>query len=161
MPMITCPQCGTERIVVEGKRKNCRKCGQALSTIKPKPAKPQIYTRDELIEKFPEAVKEIRKAAVEEFKDTFSGEGEGEGPSVEAMTEHFPELVKEIADGAAEAAGETARVAGEEALAAAQAEFKAKIAEKDTEIDGLKKQIEELSAADETAKPAAKGKKKK
>jgi len=31
MARVTCPQCGTERVVVEGKRKNCRKCGTRLT----------------------------------------------------------------------------------------------------------------------------------
>ena len=31
MARIKCPQCGTERVVIEGKRKNCRKCGTRLT----------------------------------------------------------------------------------------------------------------------------------
>jgi len=31
MARVRCPQCGTERVVVEGKRKNCRKCGTKLT----------------------------------------------------------------------------------------------------------------------------------
>ena len=31
MARVKCPQCGTERVVVEGKRKNCRKCGTRLT----------------------------------------------------------------------------------------------------------------------------------
>jgi hypothetical protein len=40
MARVKCPQCGTERVVVEGKRKNCRKCGTKL-TADMAPAKPK------------------------------------------------------------------------------------------------------------------------
>lgn len=31
MARVTCPNCGTVRVVVEGKRKKCRKCGTPLT----------------------------------------------------------------------------------------------------------------------------------
>lgn len=44
MARVRCPQCGTERVVVEGKRKNCRKCGTKLTAdmaqARPKARKP-------------------------------------------------------------------------------------------------------------------------
>ncbi len=33
MPTVKCPNCGRERLVVEGKKKKCRKCGTPLSAI--------------------------------------------------------------------------------------------------------------------------------
>ena len=43
MARIKCPQCGTERVVIEGKRKNCRRCGTRLTAdmaqLKPKARK--------------------------------------------------------------------------------------------------------------------------
>ena len=112
MPIIKCPQCGKEQLIVDGKRKNCRRCNTPLSTITPKPAKPLKFSAAQLVEQFPKAVDEIKELAaaeaVEAFKATFSGEGES-GPSAELMAEHFPALVTEIADGAAEAATEAAK----------------------------------------------------
>ncbi|NLH43271.1 MAG: hypothetical protein GX448_15635 [Planctomycetes bacterium] len=40
MACVRCPSCGTERVVVEGKRKNCRKCGAKL-TADMAPARPK------------------------------------------------------------------------------------------------------------------------
>lgn len=31
MPIVKCPNCGRERLVVEGKKKKCRKCGTPLT----------------------------------------------------------------------------------------------------------------------------------
>jgi ribosomal protein S27E len=43
MARVKCPQCGTERVVVDGKRKNCRKCGTKLTAdmaqVKPRARK--------------------------------------------------------------------------------------------------------------------------
>lgn len=32
MPRVRCPDCGAERVVMEGKVKNCLKCGRKLSS---------------------------------------------------------------------------------------------------------------------------------
>ncbi|MEN6424022.1 MAG: hypothetical protein ABFE13_01565 [Phycisphaerales bacterium] len=49
MARVTCPNCGTVRVVVEGKRKNCRKCGTRLTAEmaqeKPKARKPAKATK--------------------------------------------------------------------------------------------------------------------
>lgn len=94
---IKCPKCGTVRIVQEGKSKNCRKCRTVLTTVTPKPKKPIKLSALEITESFPAAVKEIKSLAIEEFKQTFSGEG-GDGPTVESFKEHFPDLAYEIAE---------------------------------------------------------------
>ena len=41
MPQVTCPNCGAVRLVVEGKKKNCRKCGTPLTANMPKLKEPQ------------------------------------------------------------------------------------------------------------------------
>ncbi len=41
MPMVKCPNCGRERLVVEGKRKKCRKCGTPLTSVMGYPATPE------------------------------------------------------------------------------------------------------------------------
>lgn len=40
MPIVKCPNCGRERLVVEGKKKKCRKCGTPLTANMGKPATP-------------------------------------------------------------------------------------------------------------------------
>ena len=123
--MIKCPNCGRERLVVEGKRKKCRKCGTPLTSRPPK-EKPslsaddlqELYPRqigqildaakaktvDELQEQYPEQVAEIIKAA----QALVVKEEIGELTS-ELLLEHYPELVAELTAAAKEtAAKETA-----------------------------------------------------
>ena len=57
MPIVKCPNCGRERLVVEGKKKKCRKCGTPLSSLPAKPAEP--VTVETIKEKYPSQVAEI------------------------------------------------------------------------------------------------------
>lgn len=97
MPQIKCPKCGRVRLVVEGKRKNCRKCGTPLSTIRPKVKPPEKVTADMLREKYPEQISQIindAKAAVvrEEIGDL----------TAEILLEQYPLLVDELTTAARE-----------------------------------------------------------
>ncbi|RKY23749.1 MAG: hypothetical protein DRP62_05270 [Planctomycetota bacterium] len=64
MAQIKCPNCGTVRVVPEGKRKRCRKCGTALTTNPPKPAKVETITAEQLKERYPKQIKQIIAEAV-------------------------------------------------------------------------------------------------
>lgn len=71
MPQVKCPKCGRVRLVVEGKKKNCRKCGTPLTAtpamaVKPEEQKitaPPAITAADLQKQFPEQIAEIIKAA--------------------------------------------------------------------------------------------------
>lgn len=69
MAQIKCPNCGTVRVVPEGKRKNCRKCGTALTTNPPKPAKVETVTAEQLKEKYPQQIKQIIAEAAKSAED--------------------------------------------------------------------------------------------
>lgn len=97
MPQIKCPKCGRVRVVVEGKRKNCRRCGTPLSANMPKPKPPEKVTSKIICERFPEQVAEIREQAKAEVVLEEIGE-----PTVDLLLEHYPELVEEITAAARE-----------------------------------------------------------
>ena len=69
MPQVKCPKCGTVRLVVEGKKKNCRKCGTPLTadaknTVKPEEQKieaPAVLTAADLQKQYPEQTGQIIK----------------------------------------------------------------------------------------------------
>jgi len=89
--MIKCPNCGRERLVVEGKRKKCRKCGTPLTSRPPKPVEPPKLTVEQLTEQYPERVAEIiERASAEAVKEEI-----GDLTS-ELLLEHYPELVEEL-----------------------------------------------------------------
>lgn len=93
---VACPKCKTVRIVQEGKSKKCRKCGTVLTSMSSNPKKNLVLSAADILEKFPEGAKEIKNLAIQEFKETFSSEGE-DSPSVDKLVEYFPELADEIA----------------------------------------------------------------
>ena len=59
MPKIKCPRCGTVRVVVEGKAKSCRKCGERLTTIPAKQPKTAELTAEQIAERYPRGTAEI------------------------------------------------------------------------------------------------------
>lgn len=68
MARVKCPQCGTERVVIEGKRKNCRKCGTRLTADM---AQPKPKTR------------KAGKAAKKETPPSDTGAGSADNPPVQ------------------------------------------------------------------------------
>lgn len=99
MPMVTCPNCGRERLVVEGKRKKCRKCGTPLTSLPPKPPKPEKITVEQLAERHPQQVAEIVKAAQDEVVREQIGE-----LNTPILLEKYPDLVEELVAAAKEEA---------------------------------------------------------
>lgn len=99
MPIVKCPNCGSERLVVEGKKKNCRKCGTPLSTIPPKPPKVVTFTAEQLKEQYPRQVAEITEQAKAEIVREEIGE-----VTTEILLSHYPELVSELIAAAKEEA---------------------------------------------------------
>jgi len=99
MALVKCPNCNTERIVLPGKPKNCRKCGNKLTATPQRPPKPAKMTADELKNTYPEQVKEIVEAvsaaAVEKYKAKFTADRAG----ITAVKEGFPELIDVIEKG--------------------------------------------------------------
>jgi len=97
MPQIKCPNCGRVRLVVEGKKKNCRKCGTPLTTNPPKEQKPIKVTAEQLQEQHPEQIAEIINAAKNEVVREETGE-----LTTEILTTQYPELVEELVAAARE-----------------------------------------------------------
>lgn len=111
MPQVKCPNCGVVRLVVEGKRKKCRKCGTPLTSRPPKP-EPEIpkVTVDELKEQYPEQIAEIVEVAKTEVVKEEIGE-----LTSEILLEVYPELIAELTAAAKEtAAKETAKAIAKE-----------------------------------------------
>lgn len=136
MPQITCHECGRKRLVVAGKRKNCRGCGTRLTDqqqpltklhAKKKAAKLQDISLADLAKMYPNQVAEIVTAAkadvvAEKFEDL-----ELKPDEVEAA---FPDQVAELV---LKATAETAEIAKDaakklkDAVAAAKKEGQASI----------------------------------
>ena len=105
MAQVTCPNCGTVRTVVDGKKKRCRKCGQTLTTLPPKPA-PEV-TAQSLAEQYPEQTEEIIRAVdttvSDELKRKMLKEAFGELTG-EIMLAEYPEIVEQLTAAAKEQA---------------------------------------------------------
>lgn len=95
MARVKCPKCGRERVVVEGKKKNCRRCGTALSTLGPKPEKPEKPpTAEHLAERYPAQIEEIKsRAAAEARKQVLQDEYE---ITAEYIKADCPELIEQL-----------------------------------------------------------------
>ena len=95
MPRIKCPNCGKERIVVEGKRKKCRRCGAELTTMRPREKPVETVTAELLEEKYPALVERIRREAVEQAGIEIGAEEIEELGEVttELFKENYPELI--------------------------------------------------------------------
>lgn len=150
MPKIICHQCGRERVVIQGKRKNCRKCGtkltdqqQPLVKLKAKAKAKKladVITIEELAKMYPNQVGEIVKKtrAVMVAKEF----GDMEPADIE---ETFPSEVAAIKLKATNEMGLKAEAVAAEHLAAVEA------LQADT-----KAAQETLAQADKTAKDALK-----
>ena len=97
MPQIKCPNCGRTRLVVEGKKKNCRKCGTPLTTNPPKEQKVVKATAGQLKERYPEQVAELIEAAKNKVVREETGE-----LTTEILLDKYPELVEELVAAARE-----------------------------------------------------------
>jgi len=97
MPQIKCPNCGKVRLVVEGKKKNCRKCGTPLTTNPPKEQKVVKVTAEQLKELYPEQIAEIAETA----KNKVVREELGE-LTTEILLDQYPELVDDLVAAARE-----------------------------------------------------------
>jgi len=97
MPQIKCPNCGRVRLVVEGKKKNCRKCGTPLTTNPPKEQKVVEVTAGQLKERYPEQIAELIKAAKNEVVREEIGE-----LTTEILLDQYPEIVDDLVTAAKE-----------------------------------------------------------
>ena len=84
--MIKCPNCGRERLVVEGKRKKCRKCGTPLTSRPPKLEEKPSLSADDLRELHPKQIGQILDAA--------------KAKTIDELTKQYPEQIAEIIDAA-------------------------------------------------------------
>lgn len=97
MPQIKCPNCGSIRLVVEGKKKNCRKCGTPLTSYPPKEQKVVEVTAEQLKEQHPKQIAEIINAARGEIVQEEIGK-----LTTEILLDQYPELVDELVAAARE-----------------------------------------------------------
>lgn len=162
MARIKCPNCGTERVVVEGKKKRCRKCGTTLTTLPPKPA-PKV-TAASLAEQYPEQIEElIRTAAAtisdEERRDSLREEF-GELSSEILITE-YPEIVEQLTAAARKqtATETTERISGEIAETLRKKIDKLKPNEFAVQFPAVCKKIVKMVAKELKAKKKGKGQK--
>lgn len=97
MPQIKCPKCGRVRLVVEGKKKNCRKCGTPLTAYQPKEQKPVEVTAEQLKEQYPEQIGRLIEAAKKEIMREEVGE-----LTTGILLDQYPGLVEELVTAARE-----------------------------------------------------------